>query len=377
MRPSLDLLDVRILTYLDRCGPRNISEIARKLSAPYETVRKRFKRLVSQFFVEFPLNVYHTYIGLKKAFVFADAVPGYEDALLKCMKANDFWSYVGRYYGKCEGCYAIYTVPVDHLEEFDQFIHGLEEASLAENVRFLWSTCLHTINPTEKWFDLDSQRWVLNWKEWMEEIPRGGIELPPTLVEPKEFPIRADDKDVLILAELEVDYTIKMKGIAKILNMTPEAVGYHYHNHILKRGLVEKPQVFFLRFDKAVSDFFVLIFRFEDEEKTAKFASSLLDKPFVYGLGKIIGENGLIAHIYLPREEFRRLIRSLSGLIRRGLLSGYEYLIEDFERKEAQTISFEYFRDGAWIYDHRKHLESLREVVEEARRIDSRWLPRR
>lgn len=363
----MDLLDVRILTCLDKYGPRNVSVISRRLGAPYETVRKRLKRLVSRFFVEFPLSVFHTYIGLKKAFVFADAVLGYEDALFDSMKANDFWIYVGRYYGRCEGCYAIYTVPVDYLGQFEDFVHELGETDIAQNVRVIWSTCLHTINPTENWFDPDSQRWVLNWKAWTEEIPEQGTELPPTLVEPKEFPIKADDIDIVILAKLEPDYTRRMKDIAKILDMTPEAVEYHFKNHILKRGLIEKSQVFFRRFDEATSDFFAFTFRFDNEVKTAKFASSLLDKPFVYGLGKIIGENGLVAHICLPRREFRRFIRSLSGLVREGLLKEYKYLIEDFEKKEGQTISYEYFKEGSWNYDHKKHVENLRKIVEEAK----------
>ena len=362
----MDLLDVKILACLDRHGPRNVSAIARELRLPYETVRKRFRRLVSRFFVEFPLSVYHTYIGLKKAFVFADAVPGYEDALFECMKANDFWTYVGQFYGRCEGSYAIYTVPVDHLGRFEEFVRELGETSVVQSVRILWSTCLQSVNPTENWFSLDSQEWVLNWDGWMEEIPGEGTELPPTLVEPEGFPIKADDNDILILAELEVDSTTKMKEIAKTLNMTPEAAGYHFKNHILKRGLIEKSQVFFHRFDKAISDFFVFIFRFADEEKTAKFASSLLDKPFVYGLGKLISENGLVVHICLPRREFRRFIRSISELIRRGFLQTYEYLIEDYERKQAQTISYEYFKDGTWIYNHEKHIENLRKTVEKA-----------
>jgi len=368
MRPSLDSLDVKILASLDRYGPRNISVIARELRVPYETVRKRFKRLVSRFFVKFPLNVYHTYIGLKKALVFADAVSGYEDSLFDCMKANDFWTYVGQYYGRCEGSYGIYTVPVGNLGQFKEFVRELGETDVAQNARIRWSTCLHSVNATESWFNPDSRGWGFRWEEWLEEIPSEGIELPPTLVEPEGFPIKADDKDILILAELEVDCTTKMKDVAKILNMTPEAVEYHYRNHILKRGLIEKAQVFFHRFDRAVSDFYVFVFRFEDGEKSAKFASSLLDKPFVYGLGKIIGENGLIAHFCLPRQEFRRFIRSLSELIRRGFLEAYEYLIEDYEKRKAQTISYEYFKDGAWVYNHEKHLEKLREIVEESKR---------
>ena len=362
MKPSLDLLDAKILTCLDRCGPRNISAIARKVGIPKETARRRVERLVSRFFVEFLLSVYHTYLGLKKAFVFADAVPGYEDALFDCMKTNDFWLYVGRYYGRREGCYAIYALPVNHLGEFDEFVHELEKTQATQNVQVVWSTCLQTVNATENWFDPDSGGWVLKWDEWVEEISNEGTELPPTLVEPKEYPIKADDIDVVILAKLEADSTRQLKDIAEIVGLTPEAVQYRYHNHILKRGLIEKSQVFFPRFDTAISDFYVFIFKFDSEVKTARFASSLLDKPFVYGLGKLFGEHALIAHIYLPRQEFRGFMEVLSKLVRRGLIDNYEYLIEDFRRRQGQTISYEYFKDGAWIYNHQKHIEDLNKI---------------
>jgi DNA-binding Lrp family transcriptional regulator len=363
MSKALDLLDIKILEQLGKYGPRNISYIARKLGIPIETARKRVKRLISQFFMALYANVYHTNIGLKKAFVFADALPGYEEVLFKCLKANDFWLYAGRYYGRCEGCYGIYGIPKEHTKEFEEFIHKLEEAEVARNLQFFWSTCLHTVNLTEKWFDPESKTWIFHWDKWIEEIPTKGTELPHTLMDPEDFPTKADYIDILILTELEVNSAVSFRDIAKILNVTPEAVSYHFKNHILKRGLLEKSQVFFLRFDRATSDFFVFIFRFDDKDKMARFASSLLDKPFVHTLGKILGENALITHIYLPRKEFRKFIQSLSELVRRGLLQTYEYIIEDFDVRASQTISYEYFKDGSWIYNHKKHLESLQNLV--------------
>jgi DNA-binding Lrp family transcriptional regulator len=317
--------------------------------------------------MSFPANVYHTNLGLKKAFVFADALLGYEDVLFKCLKANDFWLYVGRYYGRCEGCYGIYAIPKEHTQEFEEFMHQLEETEVAINVRLLWSTSLHTINMTDNWFDPQLKTWIFHWDKWIEEIPYSGTKLPYTLVDPKDFPLKADDIDIRILAKLEVNSNASFREIAKVLNMTPETVAYHYKNHILKRGLLEKSQVFFLRFDKATSDFFVFIFRLDNKEKMARFASSLLDKPFVYTLGKVFNKNALIAHIYLPGNEFRRFVYSLSELIRRGLLQTYEYIIEDFNVRSSQTISYEYFQNGSWTYDHKKHIENLQNLVRNAR----------
>lgn len=363
MSKALDLLDIKILDQLGKYGPRNISYIARNLGIPIETTRKRVKRLISHFFVAFYANVYHTNIGLKKAFVFADAIPSYEEVLFECLKANGFWLYVGRCYGKCEGCYGIYGIPKEHTKEFEEFVHKLEEAGIARNLQLFWSTSLHTVNLTENWFDPESKTWIFQWDKWIEEIPTKGTELPYTLVEPEGFPIKADYLDILILAKLEVNLAARFRDIAKMINVTPETVSYRYKNHILKQGLLEKSQVFFLHFDKATSDFFVFFFNFDEKDKMARFASSLLDKPFVHTLGKILGENALIAHLHLPRKEFRKFVQSLAELIRRELLQTYEYIIEDFSVRASQTISYEYFKDGAWIYNHKKHLENLQNLA--------------
>jgi len=361
----LDSSDVKILACLGEYGPRNVTDVARRLSLNCETVRKRVKRMASRFFLTFHANVYHTNLGLKKAFVFAEAVPGHEEGLFNGLKANDFWIYAGRCYGRYEGCYGIYTVPKGKTTEFEEFVHQLEKTGIAQRAQHFWSTCLHTVNLTEKWFDHRSEAWVFPWDEWLKEIPTEGTELPYTLRDPKDFPITADHTDVLILTELEVDGTVSMSEIARTLKKTPEAVLHHYKNHILKRGLIEKFQPFLFRFDRETSDFLVFVFKFDGGENMARFASSLLDKPFVYTIGKILGESSLVAHICLPRQEFRRFVLCLSKLVRSGFLKNYEYVIEEFERRKAQTISYEFFRDDTWIYDHAKHIKRLQELAEQ------------
>ncbi len=366
MKRSLDLLDVKILEELGEHGPRNVSKIARELTIPVETARKRINRLVSRFSLSFHANVYHTNIGLKKAFIFADAVPGYEKTLFNCLKANDFWLYISRYYGRREGCYGIYGIPEEHIQKFGEFLDKLKETKIAENLQMFWSTCLHTINLAENWFDPISKSWTFRWNEWIDEIPTQKTKLPKTLRDPQEFPIKADLTDMLILTELEVDFAASFRDIAKTINATPETVAYHYKNHILKNDLLEKPQVFFLRFDKETSNFFVFLFTFHNKNKMGQFAISLLRKPFVHTAGKIIGKNSLVAHMYLPNKEFRRFIDSLSKLVRKGLLATYEYVIEDFNARKSQTISSEYFKEGSWIYNHKKHLSKLSEVMKNA-----------
>lgn len=332
---------------------------------PPETLRKRLKRLTSNFFLRFHANIYHTYLGLKKAVVLAEATPGYEDLLLESLKRNDFWIFVSRCYGMFEGCVGIFTIPKDHCVNFERFLDEIEKLSVARNIQFFWCTCFHAVHSRCNWYDRESQTWHFKWDDWIEEIPAEDTELPYTLVDPVGFPIKGDYIDVFISKELEKDATTSFTEIAEMLGVSPQLIGYHYHNHLIKRGLIESFEVNDFRFGTTSSNFLFFVFKFQSEEQLAKFASSLLDKPFVRILGKVLEKNALFAHIYLPKPEFRSFIDSLSILIRRDLLQSYSYVAQDLRKSSRQTISYEYFKRGTWIYDHEKHIHSLHDLVEQ------------
>ena len=348
-------------------GPRNVSEVARKLSMPGETLRKRLRRLSSQFFLRFNINIYHTNLGLKKAVVFAEAVPGYEDLLFDCLKQNDFWIGIARCYGMFEGCVGVFTIPKDYCNEFNRFVKEMKQLGMARDVQVFWSTCFHSVHSRCNWFDPQSETWIFQWNKWIDEIKSERTKLPYTLVDPKDFPVLGDEIDVLILKELEKDATISLTNLAKILKISPQLVRYHYQRHIIGKGLIESFEVTAFHFGRAVSDFLFFIFKFDSFEKLAKFASSLLDKSFVKGLGKILGENALFGYLYLPKSEFRKFLKVLSKLFRTGFLESYRYVIQDFGASSRQTISYEYFKDKTWIYDHQRHIESLQKLIRNAK----------
>ena len=329
-------------------------------------MRFRVNRMVSRNFVRFHANIYHTNLGLKKVAVLAEATQGYEDLLFNCLKANSFWLYLCRCYGRFEGCHAVYAIPKEHTAEFEDFIGQIVELGVAQDIKLFWSTCFHDVPITCKWFDPESESWTFQWDKWIEEIPRMETKLPYTLIDPDDFVNLADEVDIFILVKLEKDATISFKKLAEMLGMTPQGVKYHFQEHIIKRGLIEGFQVTFLPFDPPISDMFFFTFNFADRERMAKFAQSLLDKPFVLVLGKILTQNRLLAYLYLPRKEFRRFVDSLSKLIRNRLLESYQYVIIDMEKTLRQTILHEAFKERSWIYNHEKFMSRLKELVESA-----------
>ncbi|MFP3985678.1 MAG: hypothetical protein ACLFU9_06935, partial [Candidatus Bathyarchaeia archaeon] len=86
MHKRFDLANLKMLEALATYGPRNVTDVSRKLHMPAETLRKRLKRLSSRTFLRFNINVQHTHLGLRKAIVFAEAVPGYENDLFDALE---------------------------------------------------------------------------------------------------------------------------------------------------------------------------------------------------------------------------------------------------------------------------------------------------
>lgn len=356
-------IDLKILEALATHGPRNISKVARAVRVPRPTLQDWIKRMSSSphFYLRFFANLYHTHLGLKKSVAFIEANPGHESLLLDCLKVNDFWIYLTRCHGMFDGYIAEYAIPKDHEEEFERFLKQIEKLGIAKNVRIFWSTCFENVNPTSNWFDEKSEEWMFPWHKWIEEVPTKGTELPRSLIEPKSYPVEADRTDILILKELEKDATIPFSELAEIVGLTPQAVGRRYKK-LLELRIIDDFQICFMCYGLQNSKMAFFIFTFECHEKMAKFANALLHKPFVFIVGKIFGRNALVSQIYLPTKEFQRFRASLSELMRKGLLKTYIYAIQD-EPRFRQTISYEFFENYSWTYDHQKHMESLQKAT--------------
>ena len=366
MLEELDKVDVRILEGLAEYGPRNMSRVAKEIGIARGTVLSRINRMSSSFYLRLLTTIYHTNLGMKKGVIFAKAAPGQEDVLFDCLKINKFYIYLSRCFGMFEGCVGVYVIPVEHTAEFEDFVMELKRLGITRDIELFWSTCFHTVNRTRKWFDDDKENWVFPWENWLNEISTSESELPYTLKDPASFPLKADETDLFIVKELEKDATVSLVSIARKLGTTLQNVRYHYETHVVKRGLIETFQMAMFPFDRATSDTLFFIFKFGDNEKMGKFARSLLDKPFVFILGKILKENALISQVYLPRHEFRNFIDALSKLARDNFLESYDYVVQDLRpgKWSRETIPFELFKNGNWAYDHSQHLMTLRSCAD-------------
>jgi DNA-binding Lrp family transcriptional regulator len=365
MAKQYNLLDAKILEAISALGPRNFTAVARKVGISRESLRYRLNRMQSNpnIFLRCLSTTYHTNLGLRKVVSVLTATPGYESTLLECLKANGFWIYLSRFYGKGEGCLATYTIPAEHSEEFKRFIQRIKELGVAKSSTLFWSTCFQPGALTSAWFDEEIGEWSFHWDKWIEQVQNESTDLPFTLQDPERFCNYADQIDIIMLKELEKDATKSIQDIANMLGISLQRAFYHYRKHLIGKKLLEDFEIFIYPHNSARCELYFFFFSFPDHETMAKFANSLLDKHFVRYVGKILNENKILSELLLPRDEFRGFIDQLSLLARMNLIESYDYIIMDLKTGQRQTFSYEFFKDGKWTYNHEKHMARLNDIV--------------
>lgn len=367
MQRNLDSLDVKVLEALSIHGPRNFREVARAIGIAPTTLHDRLEKLTSHFFLFLFTSIYTVNLGLKKAIIVAKAKAGQEELLLNSLKANGFWTYLSRFFGMKEGYIGVYTIPINHAEEFLTFLTELERLGAVESLQYIWTTSLQAVNPKSAQFDPRSGNWTFEWDKWIKEIPIQTTGLPYTLKDPENFPIRGDETDMFILKEFEKDATVTFSELAKKLAMTPPAIRSRY-KRLLKQELIEGFEIHFFPVEITKAFALYCTFAFDSREKLSKFARSLLNKgPFISSLGKVLGQEKLIAAFYLPCYEFRNFINALIELKKQRILESYSYVFQDLKKTYRRTFPYEFFKDKTWVYNHKEHLETLQRVIKQYR----------
>jgi hypothetical protein len=361
MRKSLDFFDLQILEGIGIYGPRNITAVARNLGVPEATLRRRLKQMLPHIFLR--ANVYHTNIGLKKVIVFAEAFQGYENLLFNCLDAHGYLIYNSRCFGAYEGCAAIFAIPTEHCIDFERFLDHLKTKGIAKNIQYHWSTCFQTVNLKCDWYNETLEKWEFYWEDWIQEVLSEGTDLPFTLKDPPEYPLKADEIDIFILKELEKDAMVTLKAMATKLKTSVPLVKYHFDKHVVGKCLLEDFQVVYYPFEKSKSNGFYFTFFFDNLQNMAKFARSLLNKPFALSLGKIFGKPALFAYVYLPLVELRRCVDSLGELIRMGFLNKYEYVLQDVKMTQRYTIPYKSFKNRTWLYEQERYSRKVADLV--------------
>ena len=357
---ALDEINAKILEGLSVQGPRNVSALAKKLKLPATTVAFRLSKLVRENGLQIRARSNFQKLGLRRAAVFAEARPSKEKILSGIATNLGYWTYAIRCFGKFDGIYALFGFPEESRKEFEDYFAEALRMGILDKFCIVWTTEFWEMPPTFHQFDFERRSWRFHWESWMKELEETSDTLAHRLIDPQEYPILADETDLLLLKELEKDGAAEFTKLAKIAEMTPEAVRYRFHDHILKRGLIADYEVSIFPYPYQSSDLSSFIIEFKNEKGLAKFSNSLTDKAFVLSYAKVIGQNKLIVHFYVPKIEFSRLIDSINSFIETGIIERFFHVILDIPSYKRQTVSYEFFENSKWTYSHKDAIQNLK-----------------
>lgn len=354
----LDPINAKIIEGLGE-HPRNLSMLAKKIDLPSSTVAFRLKALIKQGYLTVRAKLNSPQLGLARAAVIADTNRGFSDTLLKVVENVGYWSYIAGCYGKFNGFYSLFSFPSAYKDELEDYFEEARMLGATSNYKLLWTTNIYEVAPNFNWFDFKRKAWNFAWQEWVDEVSRTSDVLPHRLMDPERYKVEVDYLDLLILKELEKDGFRDFTQLSKVVKITPQAVRHRYYQHVIRRNLITGYEVAIFPYPLQVSDLCAFVFNFPSQKALAKFANSLVDKPFVLSYAKVIGENSLLIHFYVPKTEFSSFMASLNRLTVGEIVQDFFYVSIDVNSFKRQTVAYEFFRDGKWQYNHMEELRKL------------------
>jgi len=359
----LDETNAKIIGALSRHDPRNISLVAKSVGLPHSTVAFRIKQLIKKMDLEVNARVDFNKLGLTRAIVFAETLPGQWNKLWKALESLGYLTYLTKCHGRFYGCYAIFAFPAEYKRKLEEYFNEAKRLQVLSHFLLFWTTNLCEVHPSFDWYNFNKRRWIFQWQQWIEEIINASDHLSESLSDPKEYPIFADEKDLLLLRELEKNGVIAFKELAKVVGITPQSVAYRYDKHLIGRNLIVDHMAHFYPYPYQICDVCTFIIEFADEKALAKFTNSLGNKPFILSYAKVLGENSLITNTYIPKAEFPKFMDSLNRLAEMHLIKNFFHIVLTLIPHKRGGVPYEFFKDGTWDYNHEHTLERLREII--------------
>lgn len=357
---TLDPLNIRILTSLNRHGPRNLLKAIKRGRLPASTVYNRFAKLESTQPITFAYPRLSR-LGLIYTCVLANPTPGKEAIADQALVIPGFWRSVAH----CEGLFrhlSLHGIPYAHLGEFRRVLAELKTLGIIKDHSTFSLTEPVFAFPDFRFYSPTRREWRFDWIEWFRWIRESKDTV--TITEPKEYSNLAQKADILILKELEKDGRQSFASIAKLAGVTLQAIKYRYDRNIMGKGLLHQFGFTFLPYPPELSELRTMLIEFHNIRSLSRLLAVMLRLPFVMDAYKIIGKNSLLVRTYTPRSEETNFFGLFSELARARVIANYIPLRLNMSTIRRQTLSYELFdEEKGWMFDYAECIAALRKLA--------------
>ena len=355
----LDATNIRIFSAMSKYGPRNLLEVARRTGIPFTSVYHRVAKIEAESEEVAFLIPPDSKLGLIRVAVLASATPGCEDEVTAALKAPNLWRSVA----SCEGNFthiAVQLVPVKYLREFRSYIQQLVDSGLLRTFSIIYTGDFVPNFPDFNYYDPTESRWKFDWEGWLASLSEERSNV--TFDDPESYRLLVDKKDLMIIWQLQLDARRSFADIAKVAEMTPEGVKYHYQK-LVDLGVANSIQFRVLPFPMEISAYHEVMLEFNSKEDLDRFYSIVPRLFFVFGVAKVLRRNAVMVQTWMLESQLPKMFTFFSHMARAGVLNSYSAVRLDWLSKQGQTISEELFDDEkGWVVDFEKCSSELQKI---------------
>jgi len=340
----MDETDLAILNAVRNTGPRNVAGIAKRLGIAPSTISRRLEHLRGNLGLRIMTNVAYHKLGMKRVVLMFEPSLRDEADVLENIRSLSYWYQHYGFLGR-PGHLISFKVPAKFLQDYERILNGLGNVY---SIKWLEVHILSEIlgtGPYLQSYDPEKKEWRIDWLG----IKRNFLEaMPFTMSDPANYEIVVDQLDIVILFALESDACMTYSEMAKIAGVSIPTISNRI-KRLTKKGLILGHVVNILPYPPEDSRFFYLMLNFPGENQMRKFASGIMETPFLLSFQKEIARNAILARLYMPNSQFLNLSELLRDLVLEGLLTEYSIVELDMSNEQLSTISPELFHtDSGW-----------------------------
>ena len=360
---QLDRTNIKILTAMWKYGPRNLLEVSRRTGLPFTSVYHRVAKLEAKSGRIVYLLPETSKLGLIRIVVLVASKPGLEDAVKTALKIPKFW----RIINKCEGTFTYlssHAVPVQLLNDFKEYIQTLEDVGLITQFKLILTGDSVPTFPNFEYYNPDLMQWTFPWGAWFAQIKDREPELE--IHDPEEYTNLADEKDMMIIDQLEENARRRLSDLGKapFMNSSVQVVKYHWDERLVPAGLIDCFAFDVYPYPAEVCSYHQVMLEFTNPAAMNKFFSVARDLFFILTVEKILKSNALLALTYISNSQLASMFTFFSELTTSGILRSFSAVRLDFSGRDTQSIPSELFTDQkGWVADFRKYTAELVTLV--------------
>jgi DNA-binding Lrp family transcriptional regulator len=347
---SLDL-EARIIAAVGSVGPRNIAQIARLTGAHQETIRYKIKKRFARQGFRFQAEVDYAKLGLSLYWARLKVHPLHYSSAPRFFEALNREGYLIHYSKMLPAgdFVALFALPIGKGGEFRTLLGDLVDRKIILDFA-LTKVLVENHKPMDvRHFNFQEGRWEVDWQK-VRASPAS-----PLLAEGAQPGMMADEADMRMIKELQVNALQHTVGIAKKLKMNSKTLEYHYRSHVIGRKLVPRYRVRWMRDTASVGHSFliaVMTFRKLHEDAFGKVQRVVGKIPYLW-VEYRLKDGTYVAILGVPTTEFMEVLGHANEELQ---LLGARSQVEFMKVGESFnfTIPHHMFSDGRWRFDSRE-----------------------